>query len=118
MNIVLKPEARRFLETQKGTITWLLIDGSLDAEYVKTCGCCGPPPSPDYKVTVMHANDVEKVHGALMSKKFEEVRGLVPVLIERQLFDALDAARMSVVIFYLETTGAEEGAGNLVAKLI
>ncbi len=100
MNIVLKPEARRFLETQKGTITWLLID------------------SPDYKVTVMHANDVEKVHGALMSKKFEEVRGLVPVLIERQLFDALDAARMSVVIFYLETTGAEEGAGNLVAKLI
>ena len=117
MNIVLKPEAKRFLEKWKNNIDALVIDGSLDAEYVKVCGCCGPPPSPDYKVQIIKHGENDPTH-AVGKRFFVEADKIVPVRIEKQLFDALEVARMSVVLFYIETAGEEEGSGTLVAKLI
>lgn len=113
MQVVLKRETKQFLTSQGGIITALVIDGRLDAEFVKSCGCCGPPPSPDYAVDVIHAGD-----GKQPPKDFVQVSSIVPVFVAKQLHDAIDVARLNVVLFYLETAGEAEGSGYLVAKFI
>ncbi|MHA1848819.1 MAG: hypothetical protein ACTSYS_04720 [Promethearchaeota archaeon] len=130
VNIVLKREAREFIENNAENIDYLLIDGSLDSEYVKMCGCCGPPPSPDYKVDIIKREEINKDDSApggnistdLGSQKksldgFVLLKKIVDVFVSNQMYDALKTARMNIVLFYLETVG-EENSGRLVAKFI
>jgi hypothetical protein len=115
MNIVLKREARAFLETNKDSIEFLFIDGALTAEYVKACGCCGPPPSPDFQIEAFWSGD---------GKPRPDLEGttnlanIVPFHVSNQLYNALSRARMTIVVFYLEVAGAPGGTGDLVAKFI
>ena len=96
-------------------IDYLLIDGSLDAEYVKMCGCCGPPPSPDYKVEIIKkgsGNNPDKLKDVIHIKK------IVDIWLNKQMYEALQAAHMNVVLFYLEAVGDEDDQGRMVAKFI
>lgn len=114
MNIVLKKEAKQFLEQKRIYIRYLLIDGTLDKPPSGPCGCCGPPPSPDYKVFIFRVGEQEDPHdGPLV-----EVQKIVPIKIDEQLHDAINAAKMSIVLFFMQDVGASENEGTLVAKII
>ena len=115
MNIVLKREAKRFLDQTKNDIRFLLIDGTLDKPPSGPCGCCGPPPSPDYKVQVIANHRGEKVHS---KNDLVEIQKIVPIKIDAQLHEAITAARMSIVLFFIQETGSKATEGNLVAKII
>ncbi|MHA1683289.1 MAG: hypothetical protein ACTSUE_20285 [Promethearchaeota archaeon] len=115
MHIVLKREAKKFLESNKDKIDFLYIDGSLDAEYVKSCGCCGPPPSPDYAVTIARYDSPTSIQ---VEPGVKVVEKIVTFKITQQFFDAIETARMSIVIFFLQDVGAPDDEGILVAKII
>ncbi|MHA1700549.1 MAG: hypothetical protein ACTSWN_17050 [Promethearchaeota archaeon] len=116
VNIVLKREAKVFLEKNKNKIECLVIDGSLDKEYVKTCGCCGPPPSPDYTVEIIEKGKNNLDLELIVKDKRRESK-IVDIWIDKQLYEAITTARMNIVLFYLETAN-EENSGYLVAKVI
>mgnify|MGYP006294050399 CR=1 FL=1 len=116
MIIRLKREAKAFLNTHKDEIDQLIIDGSLDADYIKSCGCCGPPPSPDYAVKIIKESETNK--SIKSDGKYVEVENIVKFKVSKQLFDAAKTARMNFVIFYMESTSDLEGSGILVAKII
>ena len=106
MNIILKREAKEFLEGNKGTIHHLLIDGTLDKPPSGPCGCCGPPPSPDYKVQVI---DKKKREDCLKKMDLVEIQKIVPIKIDAQLHE---------VMFFMQETGSAINEGNLIAKII
>lgn len=115
MSIILKREARQFLEKNKDSIDFLLIDGTLERDE-KVCGCCGPPPSPDYKIQLFMKNNGGKNH-RLPRKTIDKDR-VVHFKIDKQLHDAITSARLNIVIFYLETTDTASSPATLVAKFI
>ncbi|MFX0100883.1 MAG: hypothetical protein ACFFCS_15010 [Candidatus Hodarchaeota archaeon] len=115
MNIVLKREAKQFLERVRDEIHYLLIDGSLDKPPSGPCGCCGPPPSPDYKVQVIANHDKPS---SPSTKNLIETKKIVPIKIDAQLHEAITTAKMSIVIFFVQETGSEATEGNLIAKII
>ena len=115
LNVVLKREAKQFLEGNKRKIHYLLIDGTLDKPPSGPCGCCGPPPSPDYKIQVIDNN---KETDTLKNNKVVEVQKIVPIKIDAQLHEAITTARMSIVIFFMQETGSADNEGNLIAKII
>src|SRR5512137_312993 len=110
MSIVLKREAKQHLETMLDEIDFLFIDGTLQHENEKVCGCCGPPPSPDYKIKVFKKNESQANQ---VPPNSIEIEKLVKFRIDKQLHDAIVAARMNIVVFFLETTGSTPGQGTL-----
>nr|MDO8112443.1 hypothetical protein [Candidatus Sigynarchaeota archaeon] len=115
MSIVLKREARQFLDTIKDDIDFVLIDGRLQVDDEKVCGCCGPPPSPDYKVQVFKKNDSPRVP---ITEKTIDLEKIVKFKVSKQLYEAIVAARMNIVLFYLESTNEQVAPSVLVAKFI
>ena len=115
MSIVLKRDARDYLEQNKDDIEFLFINGTLEHDE-KVCGCCGPPPSPDYKIQVIKKEDVDAKE--TITGKTVDVEKIVTFKIDKQLYDAIVRARLSIVVFYLETTNAEVAPPSLVAKFI
>ena len=114
MSIVLKREARQYLENNRDAIDFLYIDGNLERDE-KLCGCCGPPPSPDYKIQVIKKEENSKQS---ITEKTVDVEKVVMFKINKQLYDAIVRARLNIVVFYLETTNAEASPAALVAKFI
>nr|MDO8112166.1 hypothetical protein [Candidatus Sigynarchaeota archaeon] len=115
MSIILKREAKDYLEAKKDSIDFLLIDGTLVRDDEKICGCCGPPPSPDYKIQVFRKQDGSP---RKLSERTVDIDKIVKFKVSKQLHDAIVAARMSIVIFYLETTNETVSPSMLVAKII
>ncbi|MBN2149929.1 MAG: hypothetical protein JW839_00655 [Candidatus Lokiarchaeota archaeon] len=111
----MKREARQFLESFKGDVDFLLIDGTLQIPDEKVCGCCGPPPSPDYKVQLFTKNDQQQ---EMIKEKTIEIEKIVKFKVSKQLYDAIVAARMNIVVFYLESTDEARIPSTLVAKFI
>ncbi len=115
MSIVLKKEARTYLESIKDGVDFLLIDGTLQVPDEKACGCCGPPPSPDYKIQVFPKKDKQQI---TIKEKTAEIEKIVKFKINKQLYDAIVAARLNIVVFYLESTDEAKSPSALVAKFI
>jgi hypothetical protein len=115
MSIVLKRDARQYLENNRDAIDFLFIDGNLERDE-KVCGCCGPPPSPDYKIKVIKKDDDHAAEG--ITEKTIDVENIVLFKINKQLYDAIVRARLNIIVFYLETTNAEAAPATLVAKFI
>ncbi|MEX2685037.1 MAG: hypothetical protein Q6373_025910 [Candidatus Sigynarchaeota archaeon] len=115
MSIVLKREARQFLEAIKEDVDFLLIDGTLQVPDEKVCGCCGPPPSPDYKVQIFTKKDSPQ---HVIKEKTIEIEKIVKFKFSKQLYDAIVAARLNIVVFYLESTDETRIPSTLVAKFI
>ena len=115
MSIVLKRDARQFLEHNKESIDFLYINGNLERDE-KVCGCCGPPPSPDYKIQIVGKDDDQARES--ITEKTIDVENVVIFKINKQLHDAIARARLNIVVFYLETTNAEMSPATLVAKFI
>lgn len=115
MSIVLKKEARSYLESMKDAIDFLLIDGTLHVPNEKVCGCCGPPPSPDYKIQLFKKGD----HGKdAIKEQIIDLEKIVKFKVSKQLYDAIVAARLNIVVFYLESTDEKVAPSVLVAKFI
>ncbi len=115
MSIVLKKEAKAFIESRKEAIDFLLIDGTLQVPNEKFCGCCGPPPSPDYKIRVFKKDDHNQKP---ITEKLVEIEKVVKFKVSKQLYDAIVTARLNIVIFFLESTSEEVAPSVLVAKFI
>jgi hypothetical protein len=86
MSIVLKREARQYLEAIKDEVDFLLIDGKLQVDNEKVCGCCGPPPSPDYKVQVYKKNIGSRTPTTETTIDLEKI---VKFKVNKQLHDAM-----------------------------
>jgi len=115
MSIVLKREARQFLETIKDDVDFVLIDGTLQIDDEKVCGCCGPPPSPDYKIHIVRKDNGSR---PLITEKTVDLEKVVKFKVSKQLYNAIAAARLNIVIFYLESTNEQIASSILVAKFI
>jgi hypothetical protein len=115
VSIVLKKEAKAFLEPQKDAIDFLLIDGTLQVPDEKFCGCCGPPPSPDYKIQVFKKGDRDQKP---ITEKLVEIEKMVKFKVSKQLYDAIVTARLNIVVFFLESTNEQVSPSVLVAKFI
>jgi hypothetical protein len=115
LSIVLKKEARARLESMKEVIDFLLIDGTLQVPDEKFCGCCGPPPSPDYKIQVFKK---ENHNTKPTTEKVIEIEKVVNFKISKQLYDAIVGARLNIFVFYLESTNEQLSPSMLVAKFI
>ena len=115
MSIVLKKEAKAYLESIKDDIDFLLIDGTLQVPDEKVCGCCGPPPSPDYKVQV-YFKDRNQHDG--IKEKVIEIEKIVKFKVSKQLYDAIVAARLNIIVFYLESTDEAKIPSAFVAKFL
>jgi hypothetical protein len=115
MSIVLKREARQYLEAIKDEVDFLLIDGKLQVDNEKVCGCCGPPPSPDYKVQVYKKSRVSRNP---ITETTIDLEKIVKFKVSKQLHDAMVIARLNLVIFYLESTNEKIAPSLLVAKII
>ena len=115
MSIVLKRDARDFLERNKDEIDFLFINGTLEHDE-KVCGCCGPPPSPDYKILVVKKDDEQGRES--ITEKTVDVEKVVMFKINKQLYDAIVRARLNIVVFYLETTNEEASPAAIIAKFI
>ena len=115
MSIVLKREARQFLETIKDKVDFVLIDGKLQVDDEKVCGCCGPPPSPDYKAQVFKKNEGAR---APINEKTIDLEKIVKFKVSKQLYEAIVGARLNIVVFYLESTNEQVAPSMLVAKFI
>jgi hypothetical protein len=115
VSIVLKKEARAHLESMKEAIDFLLIDGKLQVDDEKVCGCCGPPPSPDYKVQVFKKNDNSRMP---ITEKTIDLEKIVKFKVSKQLYDAIVGARLNIVVFYLESTNEDIAPSVIVAKFI
>ncbi|HME53573.1 MAG TPA: hypothetical protein VKM55_15210 [Candidatus Lokiarchaeia archaeon] len=111
----MKREARQFLEKNKDSIDYLLIDGTLERDE-KVCGCCGPPPSPDYKIQVLTKDCGGKRKNDQRTAVAKDK--IVRFKINKQLYNAITNARLNIVIFYLETTDEAASPSTLVAKFI
>lgn len=115
MSIVLKKEAKAYLESIKDEVDFLLIDGTLQVPDEKVCGCCGPPPSPDYKVQLFTKKDGQQ---HVIKEITTDIEKIVKFKISKQLYDAIVAARLNIVVFYLESTDETKMPSVLVAKFI
>jgi hypothetical protein len=115
MSIVLKREARQFLDAIKDDVDFVLIDGKLQVDNEKVCGCCGPPPSPDYKVQVFKKNNGSRIP---VAEKTVDLEKIVNFKVSKQLYDAIITARLNIVVFYLESTNEQIAPSVLVAKFL
>lgn len=115
VRVVLKKEARKHLERLKEKISHLEIDGSIARDASgKNCGCCGPPPSPDYAVVAVSKENESILRAGENPKK---INSIIPVYIDGRFHDAMEAARMNIVLFFLQDAGTGPETGSLVAKV-
>ncbi|MHA1731148.1 MAG: hypothetical protein ACTSU5_04360 [Promethearchaeota archaeon] len=102
MGVVISRKTHEKLSELLPGVRAFLIDGSFWPKNVKGCGCCGPPPSMDYKVEPVEPDDPRVQNG-----KFTRVDGKVPVFVDRQLYDAASVARQDFVVQVDESTSGE-----------
>ncbi|HMF32588.1 MAG TPA: hypothetical protein VKK79_14290 [Candidatus Lokiarchaeia archaeon] len=78
----------------------LVVDGSFFETALKKCGCCGPPPSLDYKVDFLDEILPEYEDPA----KFTRVGGRMPAIVDRLLLSAAEAAGQEIIVMTEEDT--------------
>ena len=80
----------------------MIVDGSFYEKNVKKCGCCGPPPSLDYRVQFF---DEENVPEELRNpNQFARVQNKMPIIVEHLLFSAVEAAKQQIIVMMDEDT--------------
>ncbi len=91
----------------------MIVDGSFYENSAKPCGCCGPPPSLDYKVDFYDEEDLPApLHD---EAKYIRVQNKMPVVVERLLFSAVEAAKQQVFVMTEEDT---RGGFRVYAKIM
>lgn len=80
----------------------LLIDGSFWPKKTKACGCCGPPPSADYKVEFLSEDDQRLKGGKFV--RVEVGGGRLVAHVDAQLYEAAEVAGQDFVVSYEEAT--------------
>lgn len=90
------------LREQGLTTRALLIDGSFWPKNVKGCGCCGPPPSQDYKVELVLDGDPRLQNSAL-----QRVEARLPAFVNARLYEAARYAGQDFVVMVDESTTGE-----------
>ncbi len=105
MGILISNKVHEFLKSKGLGGKTMVLDGSFYQESAKPCGCCGPPPSLDYHLGFF---DEAEVPAAFRDDaKFLRVQNKMPVVVERLLFDAVEVAKLHIIVLVEEDTRGE-----------
>ncbi|OLS14188.1 MAG: hypothetical protein RBG13Loki_2199 [Promethearchaeota archaeon CR_4] len=113
MVILISKKVHEFLKNRGLGGKTMVIDGSFYENSAKPCGCCGPPPSLDYKVQFFAERQLPApLHDAT---KFTHIQNKMQVVIDRLLFSAVEAAKQRVIVMAEEDT---RGGYRIYAKIM
>jgi len=113
MGILISKKVHEFLKSKGLGGKTMVVDGTFYQNSAKPCGCCGPPPSLDYKVEFLDDDEVPApLHDAA---KFTRVQNKMPVVVDRLLFSAVEAAKQQVIVMTEEDT---RGGYRVYAKIM
>ncbi len=113
MGILISKKVHDFLKDKGLGGKTMVVDGSFYEKSAKPCGCCGPPPSLDYKVDFFDEEDIPApLHDAT---KFTRVQNKMPVVVDNLLYSAVEAAKQQVIVMTEEDT---QGGFRVYAKIM